>query len=230
MNSPKPRATTTSPTPPSATPWRESCSTTPPIPRGAGPAHRQFAGAQLQNYTLLAIHTGVEAAGCEFTDASYGIVGLIGGTHSFSHCTFANYYLFTALEIGRAARPPRRRPHLRGRRRRSAPYLSATFTNSIIYGNGGDISHGDLDFSQVYLYRCLLKSNGTDDHFVDCLWGKDPQYYTRREDYHFDYRLKPTSPAAAAGLPEYTSPLTPPTASAPPLRHHPTLGAYQLPD
>ena len=112
------------------------------------------------------------------------------------------------------------------------PYLSATFTNSIIYGNGGDISHGDLDFSQVYLYRCLLKSNGTDDdHFVDCLWGQDPQYYTRREDYHFDYRLKPTSPAAAAGLPEYTSPLTPADRfGTPRSATTPTLGAYQLPD
>ena len=186
-----------------------------------------------KNYTLLAIHTGVEAAGCEFTDASYGIVGLIGGAHSFSHCTFANYYLFTAI-----GGPAVQLAHLDADHtseegdEAALPYLSATFTNSIIYGNGGDISHGDLDFSQVYLYRCLLKSNGTDDdHFVDCLWGKDPQYYTRREDYHFDYRLKPTSPAAAAGLPEYTSPLTPADRfGTPRSATTPTLGAYQLPD
>jgi len=51
----------------------------------------------------------------------------------------------------------------------------------------------------VYLRRCLLRSEGEDDeHFVACIWGEDPLYYTVRTDYLFDYRLKADSPARGA--------------------------------
>lgn len=186
-----------------------------------------------KNYVLLALHSSIRAAGCEFTDASTGIVGLAGGSHDFNQCTFANYYLFTAL-----GGPAIQFDHLDADHTSAQgadadlPYLSAQFANCIIYGNGTDISHGDLDFSDVYLASCLLKSEGTnDDHFIDCLWGKNPKYFTVREDYYFDYRLKSTSDARNAGNPALMSPLTatdrfgnPRNADAP------TLGAYEIVD
>lgn len=84
----------------------------------------------------------------------------------------------------------------------SLPYLSAEFTNSIIYGNGTEFSHGDLTGTSVSVRRCILKSDGSDDdNFIDCLWNSDPMYYTVRNEYLFDYRIKPESPAIGAADP-----------------------------
>ena len=59
------------------------------------------------------------------------------------------------------------------------------------------------------LQRCLLKSAGSnDEHFIDCLWDTDPLYYTDRESYVFNYRLKPSSPAIGAGDPALMNPAT----------------------
>ena len=109
------------------------------------------------------------------------------------------------------------------------PYLTADFTNCIIYGNGTDLSVGDFSGSLVTLRRCLLKSNGEDDdNFIACIWDTDPLYYTVRSDYYFDYRLKPDSPALGAADPA----LILPEASADfygvsRLQEAPNLGAYQ---
>jgi hypothetical protein len=57
-----------------------------------------------------------------------------------------------------------------------------------------------LTGTSVYLRSCLLKSEGSDDdNFINCIWGADPKYYTVREDYYFDYRLKPESEAIGVG-------------------------------
>ncbi len=146
---------------------------------------------------LNAVHANVKAYGCEFAEASNGLVRLQGGTHIFNHCTFANYYLFSA--IGGAALQFAHHSYETDDES-GKPYLRAEFTNSIIYGNGSDLSHGDLTDTSVYLRRCLIKSSGSDDdNFIECVWGGDPKYYTVREDYYFDYRLKPESDAIGAG-------------------------------
>lgn len=167
----------------------------------------------------------VQAYGCEFAEAANGVVRLQGGSHIFNHCTFANYYLFSA--IGGAALTLE---HLSPENdaETCTPYTKALISNSIIYGLGPDISPGDLLGTEVTLNHCLLRSNGTDDdNFIACLWDKDPLYYTVREDYIFDYRVKPESPAIGAGDPALTLPdaavdaygLTRSTTA-------PTLGAY----
>lgn len=82
--------------------------------------------------------------------------------------------------------------------------MRANFDNCIIYGMGSDINTPDLSNTQVFLRNVLLKSNGSDDaNFISCLWDKDPLFYTVREDYYFNYRLKPESPAIGAGNPAY---------------------------
>lgn len=142
---------------------------------------------------MEAYHAGIRAIGCEFAEASQGIVYLQGGDHTFEQCTFANYYLFSAI-----GGPAVQLAHLDSDNDDGSglPYTSALFVNSIIYGNGSDISHGDLTGTSVFMDHCLLKSEGSDDsNFISCIWGKDPLYYTVREDYVFDYRLRPLSPA-----------------------------------
>ncbi len=147
-------------------------------------------------HALEVIHSSVDAVGCEFAEASQGVLSTRGGRYLFNHCTFANYYLFTVI-----GGPAISLSHLNGDDDDGSglPYTQALFSNSIIYGLGDDLSHGDLTSTGVIFKTCLLKSEGTDDdNFISCLWGSDPMYYTSREDYVFDYRLMEGSPAAAA--------------------------------
>lgn len=178
---------------------------------------------------INAIHSNVEAAGCEFTDCPLGIVNLVGGNHIFNHCTFANYYLFAAI-----AGPALMFDHINADNAvegddAALPYLSASITNSIIYGNGSELSHADLDDTGIYLQNCLLKSSGTnDEHFIECLWEKDPLYFTDRATYHFDYRLREDSPAFGAGNPNLIHPATSTDRFGTPRNPDaPALGAYE---
>ena len=114
----------------------------------------------------------------------------------FHNCTFANYYLFDAITsaiitIGYV---------LPDEQIYDNPLMEAVFNNCIIYGNTSDISHGDLAGSNVKLQHCLLRSKGEDDNnFIACTWGGDPKFYTVREEYVFDYRLKDESDAIGKG-------------------------------
>lgn len=173
---------------------------------------------------LAAYHSDIDAAGCEFAEGGEGLVSLVGGTHSFNHCTFANNYLFAAI-----SGPAIAFAHFNGETddQSDKPYLKAVIDNSIIYGLGQDLSHGDLTDSEIYVRNCLLKSNGDDDdNFLSCIWGEDPLYYTVRNEYLFDYRLKTDSPAIAAGDPALTLPRASTDAYGNRRGAQPDLGAY----
>lgn len=146
---------------------------------------------------LESYHSSVRAVGCEFAEGADGLVLLHGGKHLFNHCTFANNYLFAAIRGAALQFAHIYDDEETGLDDGSGlPYLEAEITNSIVYGIGADVSHGDLTGAQVYLRRTLLRSEGEDDdNFIECIWGEDPLYYTVRNDYLFDYRLKPESPA-----------------------------------
>lgn len=189
-----------------------------------------FLNCRLRNsagYALAAYHADVEATGCEIADAASGALLLHGGKAGLSQCTFANYYLFAAL---RGATVQLSHADDDTDDGSGLPRLSARFTNSIVYGLGTDLSMGDLDNTDVTFDHCLLKSAGDDDsHFISILWDQDPLYHTVREDYIFDYRLQPGSPAAEAGAPALM-----PAAAARDfygverLASAPSLGAYQF--
>ena len=170
------------------------------------PVALRMVNSRLRNsggYALEVYHADVSAYGCEIAEAASGVVLLHGGKHTFNHCTFANYYLFSALggpilQFGHINEEDMDESGL--------PLLSADISNTIIYGLGSDISQGDLTGTNVYLHRCLLKSAGNDDdNFLNCLWDSDPLYYTIREDYLFDYRLRVGSPAIAVADPALTA-------------------------
>lgn len=158
---------------------------------------------QLRNskdYALLSSFSHIEALGCELADASSGVVALQGGKARLVNCTIANYYLFSVL-----GGPALQFYHVNEDTAIEGielPLLEAEIDNCIIYGNGTDLSHGDLTDTAVTVRHTLLKSEGSDDeHFIECLWGLDPLYYTVRNDYFFDYRLQPESPAIGAADP-----------------------------
>lgn len=187
-----------------------------------------FVNCRLRNsarHSLEVIHSSVDAVGCEIAEASQGVMSLRGGSHNFNHCTFANYYLFTVI-----GGPAIGLDHLNSDNDDGSglPYTEARFTNSIIYGLGSDLSHGNLTSSGVTFDTCLFKSEGSDDdNFTNCLWDTDPMYYTVREDYIFDYRLKDESPAAAAANPTLTDPRAATDFYGVSRLPSPSLGAYQ---
>ena len=145
---------------------------------------------------LTSLHSWIDADGCEFSDSKDGVVDLTGGKHTFNNCTFANYYLFDAVTspiLSLWYVLPDEKIY-------DNPLMTARFNNCIVYGNASDISAGDLTGSDVLLQYCLLRSSGTDDsNFLNCVWGGDPLFYTVREEYIFDYRLRNESDAIGKG-------------------------------
>lgn len=173
---------------------------------------------------LTAVHADINAYGCEIAEAANGAVLLQGGKHVFNQCTLANYYLFTALggPILAFSHVSAEDDDESGR-----PYTTADIANTIIYGLGTDLSHGDLTGTGIYLRRCLLKSAGSDDdNFINCMWDTDPMFRTVREDYYFDYRLMDDSPAIGAADPALTAPEAATDRYGLPRTSAPDLGAY----
>lgn len=156
-----------------------------------------------QQTALRSAYAWVDAYGCVFSEAAEAVVRLTGGKHEFVQCTFANYYLYSAITeplLSLYHCMPDSDPE------NTQPLMKASFENGIIYGLASDINEGDLEGSDVYLRYMLLKSNGEDDdHFQNCLWGEDPLFYTVRSDYYFNYRLQPESPAIGAGNAAYVT-------------------------
>lgn len=173
---------------------------------------------------LASFHADVVATGCEFAEGGGGLVYLHGGSHVFNHCTFANYYLFSAL-----GGPALSLNHISSddEDESGLPLLKADISNSILYGLGTDILPADLTGTDVTLRYCLLKSKGEDDdNFINCIWDTDPLYYTVRNEYYFDYRLKDESPAIGAANPELTLDDASVDAYGLPRGIQPDLGAY----
>jgi len=174
---------------------------------------------------LESYHADIRAYGCEFAEAADGPVLLHGGTATLNQCTLANYYLFSAI-----SGPLLTLSHVDAKTddESGRPYLQADITNTILYGLGTDLSHGDLSGTSVMLRNCLLKSEGTDDdNFTSCQWGADPLFLTVRDDYYFDYRVAADSPAIGAADPALVAPESAVDRLGTPRGINPTLGAYQ---
>ncbi|MBD5356934.1 MAG: hypothetical protein HDR88_08035 [Bacteroides sp.] len=157
-----------------------------------------------QSTVLDSRYAKVDAYGCCFSEAAGAVVSLTGGEHEFVQCTIANNYLWGVsgdnLSLYHCL-PDHAADNTR-------PLMKANFENSIIWGIGSPINEGDLNGSQVFLCNVLLKANGSDDdNFINCIWNEDPLFYTVREDYYFNYRLKPDSPAIGKGNPSFVTPI-----------------------
>lgn len=137
-------------------------------------------------------NAGVTVYGTVFSEAAEGVIYLYGGNTNLTNCTLSNYYLFKLVEdpllnvfnIDDPACKP----------------IKADINNCILYGMPSDINAGDLTGTAIYVRNCLFKSNGTDDdNFINTVWGADPKFYTIRDKYVFDYRIKNESAAIARG-------------------------------
>lgn len=174
---------------------------------------------------LTSRHAWVDAYGVCFSEAAEAVVHLVGGRHTMVQCTFANNYLFAA--------PRKSIITLEGLTAEdtNAPMV-ASFENSIVAGMGGPITPGDLTDTNVYLHYVLFDAQGeNDDHFIDCLWDKDPLFLTDRPIYYFNYHVLEDSPALEAGNSVYITDLSliDMDGNNRMDAYAPTLGAYAVP-
>lgn len=136
--------------------------------------------------TVLSIGSGdTEILGSCLSDASQEVIATGGGSHKLVQSTVANYYLFgipsePMVALGGGA--------------------TMEICNGIVAGMSAPFSgEGGVTCRNV-----LFSASGSDDsQFVGCIWGADPMFYTDREAYIYDYRLRPGSPALGAGLVEW---------------------------
>lgn len=175
----------------------------------------------------------VDAYGCCFSESPLAVVSLTGGVHEFVQCTIANNYLFASV-----TEPNLSLYHYLPEEWSDGeaeytdmPLMHASFENSIIWGIGTAVNCGNLDGSEVYLRNVLLKATGDDDNnFIDCVWNEDPLFLTVRNDYYFNYRVAPDSPAIGRGNPDFITPVTFYDMDGTPRisvsGEYPTLGAY----
>lgn len=181
-----------------------------------------------QGNVLTSRHAKVDALGCCFSEASKSVVDLRGGSHEFLQCTFANNYLFSAISGAMVS--------LSGlgiAKDEAVGFqpMEAWFGNCIVYGLGPDLEPGDLTGSKViFEYTSFGVKGENDDNFRNCLWDTDPLFETVREDYVFNYRLKPDSPVRAAGNPALVTPAVRYDMDGTDRLGHgnPSLGAYQI--
>ncbi|MCM1004864.1 MAG: hypothetical protein NC402_01050 [Prevotella sp.] len=179
-----------------------------------------------QSTVLDVSHANVSALGCCFSEAADHVVSLNSGIYDFTQCTFSNYYLFSAPYasiIGLYNVLPSEES--------TSPLIAASFNNCIVYGLAADLNMPDLTNSNVYFRNTLFRSAGNDDaNFISCLWDADPLFYTVRNDYIFNYRVKPDSPAIGAGNPAFVTPLCRFDMDGTDRLQQgaPTLGAYQF--
>ncbi len=165
-------------------------------------------------YALESVGDVIKLVGCEVADGGAGAMLVEGGVVTANHCTFANYYLFSA--------PIATAVTLHGG-------VKGTFDNCIFYGMGKDLLL-TKEVERISLFRnCLFKSQGADDErFINCLWDSDPMFGTVRGEYLFDYRLHPGSPAIGTANPALTLPEAQYDMYGTPRGETPNIGAYQL--
>lgn len=175
---------------------------------------------------LTTLHSNVNITGCELAEGAAGVAYFQGGTINMLHCTLSNYYLFSAVS---GPLVTLQHCNVVTDDESGLPYTSATIANSILWGNGGDMSTSNLDDTGVWVKNCILQSQGEDDeHFTNILWGQDPLFFTDRGRYYFDYRLREGSPAIGASDPELDTALPATDFYGTPRSNPATLGAFEV--
>lgn len=145
---------------------------------------------------LSAVNCRIDVSNTELSNACGAVVGLVGGTYDFTHCTIVNYMTLAQVDtlekvsvaLANQISDNERYP------------LSASFSNTIIDGgNSEELTRSAINDAVAFDYQftnCMIKSRGgveADEHFKDCLIkGWSPTYISRGgsdNDYYFDFRL-----------------------------------------
>lgn len=180
-------------------------------------------------HILRAKDANITAVGCEFAEAASSLLVINGGVLRVTNCTASNYYLFSAI-TGPAfefIHTDANNMDPEETMETTRPYVDALIVNSIIYGSMTECNLPDLEGTNIEFNTCLMRSSGEDDdHFINMIWGEDPLFYTVRNEYIFDYRLKPESPAIGKSV-SLGDPLPLTDFYGAPRSYPASLGAYE---
>ncbi len=179
-----------------------------------------------------ATNARVVAGNCEFALSGGSQVYIKGGRHSYTQCTFANYFPY-----GFSAEPSivltNQVIDLDTAITKDYDLLQADFNNCIIWGNKStEVGLRAVDGAGEFAHRfdhCLIKARGNnDDDFIDIQWNIDPCFVEVKEtDYKFDFRIDSLSGAIGKGSAEFIKEYPLDLLGNPRLAIEVDLGAYQ---
>lgn len=141
---------------------------------------------------------------------THAIALVLGGKYNFNHTTVANY---TPYSSRRTASVALNNYYVNNGVAYVYEMQEATFTNTIIYGDGGDNGNeviidkmGDVTFNYLFDY-CMIKIDEDSDYkddanFTNVIWNPDggPRFISRTA---YDFQLDTLSPAIDAGKMDY---------------------------
>lgn len=176
-----------------------------------------FNSCRLRNSdgNLITCHmSDLQLLNSELSNASGSLLDLYGGWYDIAHCTLANYHFASVIR-----QPAVHLCNIDTAQAWVTPLHRCNFLNTLVWGRtfNPDVYPEyypiALDFDalgrpvladSVFSYRfdhCLLRAEGyDDDDFIQTLWNQDPLYRLIDDDnYTFDFRLQPESPALGAG-------------------------------
>ncbi|MDR1120876.1 MAG: hypothetical protein LBM08_08155 [Dysgonamonadaceae bacterium] len=153
----------------------------------------------------------IEVANCELSNAGGALLNLNGGKYRFTHCTIANYFVWSARTSAAVCLKNYR---MQDGADSPLPLEQADFFNCIIYGaKTSEINldaytkQADIAFNYLLDY-CLIKMEDAHidpTHVTHPVTNKDPLFRLIDDDenYIFDFRLKENSPAIDQGNDAY---------------------------
>ncbi len=162
---------------------------------------------------LTAINSNLNVVNTEISNCASYCVYLAGGKHDFIHCTIANFYGNTNVNIQRVHRESL--PAVCINDIPKTAQMSTSFTNCIVTGTQRNelslLSYFDEQYPMT-LKNCYLRTDSIEDnryqdirywHWDDKVFVND--YYRLGEYVDYDFHLSESSPARGIGLVQATA-------------------------
>lgn len=149
-----------------------------------------------QNSSVIARYADFDMTNCLVTNSGACLLQLEVGEWSIKNTTLANY-----SALGRDSTLPVVYVSNKSTFDNSSYTSIANFENTIIYGNFSRelIEYRSTESTLTTSYKnCIIKTHQVLPSFVSCLRNTDPQFVDKSI---LDFRLKSTSPAIDAGIP-----------------------------
>lgn len=179
----------------------------------------------------------IEAANSLFSNGGGPLVGICGGNVLFTHCTLANYYPFGIINDAALSLSNQYVDADNALNIHPISLERAEFRNCIIWGKRTtEVTLYDYqpasDAENLFAHRfdhCLIRASGEDDDdFISTVWDQDPLFiFVDDDNYTYDYRLRPDSPARGTANPEWAATLPYDLSGRPRSAEAPSIGAYE---